>query len=147
MIDVLKRTIKSIKRDDLFRMVFRIIKNIVNHTLYKIVHRTFKSHLCKEKDSIVIDTYDVNENMYSRGYHFSDDDTDESKISHSNTRYLRLKKDIDMSDFENLVENTDSSHIEIETIQQWITSGVLFPQEVVIAEKLIKKIRERTQRN
>ena len=56
---------------------------------------------------------------------------------------LKTNQDIDFTRQDNLEEYFREMTVTIETLQSWISAGILSPQEVRIAENWIKMMREK----
>jgi hypothetical protein len=72
-----------------------------------------------------------------RTFHYSAKDEDTSGAA------IKSQADIDFNRLDNLEDFAKESTIARETIERWVSAGILSPGETKIAEKLIKIMRER----
>ena len=56
---------------------------------------------------------------------------------------LKLDQEIDFSRVEDLEAYTENLDVPEDTIQRWISAGLLFPDEIRIAEQMVKIIRKK----
>jgi hypothetical protein len=56
---------------------------------------------------------------------------------------LKLDQEIDFSPVEDLETYTENLDVPEETIQRWISAGLLYPDEIRIAEQMVKIIRKK----
>lgn len=55
---------------------------------------------------------------------------------------VELDHDIDLSPHTDLEDYARSLHVSKESIERWISSGLLMPEELKVAEKLVKIMRK-----
>jgi hypothetical protein len=72
-----------------------------------------------------------------RTFHYSEKDENTSGAA------VKSQADIDFYRLDNLEDFAKESTVARETIERWISAGILSPGETIIAEKLIKIMRER----
>ena len=58
-------------------------------------------------------------------------------------QHLRLDREIDFSRVQDLETYTENLDVPEKSIEQWISAGLLFPEEIRIAERMIKIIRKK----
>jgi hypothetical protein len=56
---------------------------------------------------------------------------------------LRLDREIDFSRVRDLETYTENLDVPEKSIEQWISAGLLYPEEIRIAERMIKIIRKK----
>lgn len=62
---------------------------------------------------------------------------------HDGSVTLKTHQDIDISRLDSLEEYAQEITVSQETLQSWVSAGILSPYEVKIAEKLIKIMRDK----
>lgn len=62
---------------------------------------------------------------------------------HDGNVTLKTHQDIDISRRDNLEEYAQEITVSQETLQSWVSAGILSPSEIKIAEKLIKIMRDK----
>jgi len=72
-----------------------------------------------------------------RTFHYSEKDENTSDAA------VKSQADIDFYRLDNLEDFAQESTVARETIERWISAGILSPGETKIAERLIKIMRER----
>jgi len=70
-------------------------------------------------------------------------DNDKRPIAKAITTAVKLHAEIDFYRLDNLEDFAKESTVARETIERWISAGILSPGETKIAERLIKIMRER----
>ena len=72
-----------------------------------------------------------------RAFHYSDKDENISG------EVVKSQADIDFYRLDNLEDFAKESKVARETIERWVSAGILSPGETIIAERLIKIMREK----
>jgi len=102
----------------------------------KVWQRLLPRRTAKERERIVLSAMDPAPLRQTP-------DAEEAAAGAARRSDLKLDQEIDFSRVEDLETYTENLDVPEETIQRWISAGLLFPDEIRIAEQMVKIIRKK----
>ncbi len=127
-----------------FGNIIRKIKMVTSEALSEWTNQSVQSDHHTVSRSILVEHSDLKEKAYARHYESNENPIKESDPGLDEMVYnLGLEGDVDFATMDSLEEYAEKSAVQIETVQQWVAAGILFPDEIKVAEKLIKILKEK----
>jgi len=102
----------------------------------KVWQRLLARRTAKERERIVLSAMDPAPIRQTP-------DDEEAAADAARRSDLKLDQEIDFSRVEDLETYTENLDVPEETIQRWISAGLLYPDEIRIAEQMVKIIRKK----